>query len=365
MELGIVLTILSPYLTAIPALAAFFKILAGKIPVYNNPLNDGLLVLFAISLISGTLNRSFLSALSSLVILLYFCITNYLQHKITDEHKAGAFLQKVWLYSLPTAVLGIVEKMASYYFDLTWIADFYLNEPITYVYRIYSTYGNPNIAGAWFAAMVLVGLHFFEAGRFQKKLYYFTGLALYLVALFFTGSRGATMALEAAFLIYAVFTKNRVVRLLLLSTIVLIAVLAFFSPELHTSHQLNARSHIWVKSFNIFKESPLLGGGTFGVSTRINKLHAHNIWLSFLALYGTAGLAAYLWLRAYVYRCLALLYRQKLPLFPLLAAVQGLIVVHGIVDFIMMSPQGGVLVLAAAAVAAGLARSLEPELQKT
>ena len=104
--------------------------------------------------------------------------------------------------------------------------------------------------------------------------------------------------------------------------------------------------------------------GDIGVSTRINKLHAHNIWLSFLALYGTAGLAAYLWLRAYVYRCLALLYRQKLSLFPLLAAVQGLIVVHGIVDFIMMSPQGGVLVLAAAAVAAGLARSLEPELQR-
>ncbi len=352
LQLGIIATILSPYLIMVPALLVLIAIGKNKAIPLLNPVSKGLFLLAACAFLSGVVNASLLSACSAAVIVCYALIAAYLYWaaRYTDFKM---LLLKVWAFTVAAAVLGILEKVASYFFDLTWIATFYLNEPIDYIYRIYSTFGNPNIAGAWFAAMILTGLYLFQAEHFQRKLYYTVGLALLTVALLFSGSRGATFALEVGLVVYAFFDRNKFSRTILLFTFAAILLLALLSPEIN--HPLHRRTHIWIKSLALFAKSPVIGVGTFGIRQGLNKLHAHNIWLSILTLYGLVGFCLYLWSRVSLYQSFLLLKKHKAPLLPLLAALQAFLLAHGVIDCILLSPQGGVLYFAVAAAVCGLA----------
>lgn len=366
-ELGIILTIISPYLTFVPGLIILYRLSENKIPIYLNPFNIGLSLLFVWALMAGILNMSLISTVASLGLLLYLCLAIYLQKILIDEQTVHNFLLKVWKYSLFTALLGIVEKLASYFFDLTWIASYYLNDPIKYVYRIYSTFGNPNVAGGWFAAMIILTLYFFEQDNYKNRRDYLFKLSIFTVALIFSGSRGATLALEAALLSYALFSKNKTTRWVIFSTFFLVIILAVFSPEINYNHPLNSRLPIWAKSLRLFVQKPFLGWGIFGILAQTNKIHTHNLWFTILTMFGVVGFTIYLWLRLYIYKSLVLLYNNKLPLVPFLIAMQVFFVAHGIVDFIIMTPQGGVLFIASAAMTIGLARGYEacPQLELT
>ncbi|HAA37797.1 MAG TPA: hypothetical protein DCE00_02870 [Firmicutes bacterium] len=364
-DLGIVLTISSPYLTFIPGMAILFVLSEKKVPIYLNPLNTGLFLLFVWAFIAGIVNMSIISTIASLGLLLHWCLAVYLQDTLQEEKSVSLFLAKVWRFSLFTALLGIVEKIASYFFDLTWIASYYLNDPIEYVYRIYSTYGNPNVAGGWFAAMIILTLYFFEHDNYQNKRKYLFYLLSFLTALVFSGSRGATLALEAALLSYALLSKNKTTRTVIFSTFFLIIILAVLSPEINYNHPLNSRFPIWLKSFKLFLEKPFLGWGIFGILAQTKKIHTHNIWFTILTMLGVVGFSLYLWIKYYIYKSLILLYNNKQQLVPLLVAMQVFMVTHGVVDFIIMTPQGGVMFFATAAITVGLARSYEinPELE--
>ena len=106
-------------------------------------------------------------------------------------------------------------------------------------------------------------------------------------------------------------------------------------------------------------EKPFLGWGIFGILAQTNKIHTHNIWFTIITMFGMVGFAFYVWMKFYIYKSLVLLYHNKVQLVPFLAAMQVFFVVHGIVDFIIMTPQGGVLFFASAAITIGLARSYE------
>ncbi|MCR3921818.1 MAG: O-antigen ligase family protein [Firmicutes bacterium] len=360
LDVAIILMILSPYLTIIPGVGLLYIISNRKVPIYLNPLNMGLFLLFIWAFISGIVNMSLISTIASLALLFYLFLSIYLQHIIFDESSIQAFIHKVWKYSLFVAVLGVVEKIASYYFDLTWIASFYLNDPIEYVYRIYSTFGNPNVAGGWFAVMIIVTLYFFERNQYHERIYYTLILAVFTVALVYTGSRGATIGLEVAILVYALLTKNKFSRAVLLSTFFIVIVLALLSPEINLDHPLNSRFPIWINALTLFVQKPITGWGIFGILDQMNKIHAHNTWFTFLTMFGTVGLSIYLWIKVYLFKSIYLLYKNNVKLVPLIAAIQALIVVHGVVDFIMMTPQGGVLFFASAAITVSLTRSYEP-----
>ncbi|HPT78554.1 MAG TPA: O-antigen ligase family protein [Candidatus Atribacteria bacterium] len=359
-DMAIILTILSPYLTIIPALGVLYFVCIKKVPVYSNPLNTGLLLLFIWALVSGIANMSLFSAATSLVLLFYFFIAAYLQHVFTDKDAIYAFFRKVYKYSLFPALLGIVEKLASYFFDLSWIAAFYLDEPTKYVYRIYTTFGNPNVAGSWFAVMIVLTLYFFERDDYQHKLYYIFYLTTFAIALVFTGSRGATMALEAAILLYALLSRSRLSRTVMLSTFFMIIILALSSPEINFDHPMNSRVRIWMESLKIFVKKPLLGWGVFGILKETNWIHSHNIWISLMTMFGTVGLAIYLWIKTCIYRNIILLYRHNPHTAALLAAIQVLMVVHGVVDSIMLTPQGGLMFIASCAITISLTRRYEP-----
>ena len=355
-NLSIILIILSPYTCFIPSLLILRMLFQKKLTVCLNPLNVGLALLFIWSFISGLANQSLVSTISSFIILFNLSLVIYLEHIFTDKKAINSILVKVWTYSIMAAVLGIIEKIASYYFDLTWIADFYFNKPIEYIYRIYSTFGNPNVAGYWFATMIIISLYLWECHREQKQKYLF-GILIFAIGLAFSGSKGATLSLEVAILVYALLTKNRVNRITLFFTFLAIMFFALFSPEIN--HPLSSRIPIWTKAVKLYFKKPVFGWGTFGVLIQTKKLHAHNLWLSLLTMYGTVGFLIYGWIKVYIWKSIHMLFRSKLQIFPALTALQVMVIVHGFVDFVMMTPQGGILFFASAAIVTSLVRHYE------
>lgn len=344
LDIGIMATVASPYLSVLPPIIIAFSIYKKKIPIILDPINLSLIVLFIWSMISGIVNKSLLSTLTSFMFLMYMSLNTYLQNYLKDQETIDQFLRKVWVSSFVAGILGLIEKLASYFVDMTWISDLFFKgpyKPTVENYRIYSTFGNPNIAGAWFGAMVLLAFYLYGRGKEDKKGWYLLSIGVFVLALIATGSKGATIGLLIGILIYGLCQKNKAARIALIAIFVTILVFALFSPEIN--HSTNSRNTIWEKSMYLFLDKPITGWGTFGIWTSIKKTHAHNIWISMLALYGIVGFTLYLWMKSYIIRLLLVIKKNNAPTFPLLASIQAMIVGHGIVDFIFMAPQGGIL----------------------
>lgn len=357
-ELGIALTIFSPYLTILPVVFSIIKIVKRELIIEINPLNSGIFLLFVIGLISGVINKSVNSIVASFVLLLLLFICIYLQNKLTDRDKINNFIEKVWGISCISGILGIFEKVASLFVDMTWTSQLYFNGPYTPSvahYRIYSTFGNPNVAGSWFAVMILVGIYLFDKEQGRKKFLYFTSIGIFICGLIFSGSKGATMGLEAGVLIYLLLNKNYKSKIVLSVIFLMVLSLALLSPEI--THPLNGRDEIWHDAFNLFLKNPILGSGIFGIYESVNEVHAHNIWLSFLSMFGIVGILIYMWIKAYLFKGLYYVYKEQPALISLLTAIQISIIVHGIVDFIIMSPQGGIMFLTCSSLIVSLSKS--------
>mgnify|MGYP000924413283 FL=1 len=362
LNIGILATVLSPYLSVVPPLIMAFLIYKKKIPINLNPINVGLFLLFIWSIISGIANKSILSALASFLLLLYISLNIYLQDYLKNQETIDRFLHKVWTCSFMAGILGLIEKLASYFVDMTWTSDLYFKgpyKPTVENYRIYSTFGNPNIAGAWFAAMVLLAFYLYGRKKEGKKGWYLLSMGVFALALIATGSRGATVGLLLGILIYGLCNKNKVARITLIAIFVAVLAFALLSPEIN--HPAKSRNIIWEKSMHLFLDKPITGWGTFGIWQNIKKTHAHNIWISMLALYGIVGLTLYLWIKSYIIRLLFLLGKNDNPAFPLLASIQGMIVGHGIVDFIIMAPQGGILFFVCSTIILNLAKQYQTQ----
>lgn len=360
LNIGILATVASPYLSVVPPIIMAFLIYKKKIPIALNPINVGLFLLFIWSIISGIANQSLLSTLASFILLIYISLNIYLQDYLKDQETIDQFLHKIWMYSFIAGILGLIEKLASYFVDMTWTSDLYFKgpyKPTVENYRIYSTFGNPNIAGAWFAAMVLLAFYLYGRKKEGKKGWYLLSIGVFVLALIATGSRGATVGLLLGILMYGLCNKNKIARITLIAIFVAVLVFALLSPEIN--HPAKSRNIIWEKSMLLFLDKPITGWGAFGVWQNIKKTHAHNIWISMLALYGVVGLTLYLWVKSYIIRLLFLLGKNNDPLFPLLASIQGMIVGHGIVDFIIMAPQGGILLFVCSSIILSLSKQYQ------
>ncbi len=135
LQLGILASILSPYLIVVPTLLVLVAISQKKAIPLLNPVSKGLFLLAACALLSGVVNASPLSAGSAAVIVCYALIAAYLYWAARDADLL-LLLRKVWRFAVAAAALGILEKVASYFFNLAWIASFYLDETIDDIYRI-------------------------------------------------------------------------------------------------------------------------------------------------------------------------------------------------------------------------------------
>ncbi|SHE97512.1 O-antigen ligase family protein [Alkalibacter saccharofermentans] len=355
MQLALIMIVMSPYLAFLPVVRMMYKVYKDEMNVSLNPLNVGAGLLFVWALFTGIINRNILSVIGAGGILAFAGMGVYFENTFNTQEKIESLLKALFKISAVAALIGMAEKGASYFVDMTWVSNYFWSPnyiPSAEHYRIYSTFGNPNVTGTWFAMMVLVSIYLFERSVGRDKKICFAGTIAFAAVLIFTGSKGATMGVLAALLVYALFSRNPKTRKVLIGVFVGVLAMAMLSPEVN--HALNSRDNLWAQCLVLFTRKPVSGWGLFGIMEHIGNIHGHNIWITLITTLGLMGLALYIWIKTYLFRGLLTLYNEESSLAPLLASVQGLVIVHGLVDFTMMTPQGGVVFFASSALISAL-----------
>ena len=107
LDLGIVLTLASPYTVALIVPLVLWQIIKNEYRVYVTPYNMSLVGLFIWAGISGVMNRSWLSLFASAVLLVYLLINIYFQNHFDEVPKIEHFLRRLHKFSLIAAGFGI------------------------------------------------------------------------------------------------------------------------------------------------------------------------------------------------------------------------------------------------------------------
>jgi putative inorganic carbon (HCO3(-)) transporter len=370
------LTVISPYTTIIPAIYMIYMVLFRKVSIYKNYWNTGLCLLFMWSLIVGAINYSFASIALSFVIFMYLCISVFLQDYCENENKVEKICIYLVRFSLLSAILGIIEKVIYVYFNYNiWAKFLKITSQPVFNDRIYSTFGNPNVAGNWFAIMILIGLYFCSTTFKATKLFYQTSTFCFVIELYLTASRGAFIGLLFGLFIFYLLKGNKKDRWLFIAIFILTAVITFMPSQMLESiigHNLDgsftSRLGIWNGCLKMIKLKPFIGWGIMGITEHgaefmegyyyATLYHGHNIWLTIMTTLGTVGLSIYAYMKINLFRNLKTLHVQNCRLVPMLAGIQAVIIGHGLVDFTMIAPQTGLLFIASSSIISALVKQL-------
>lgn len=361
MILSILLIVISPYTAILPPIYIMYKLFSKKLVIHKNPWNIGLLALFLWAILSGILNHDVTSTVASLAIFIYFCVSVYSQNYFDNVEKIEVFLKYLIYFSIFTAILGVIEKLSFRYLHPTlWKAILGIPSEVAANHRIYSTFGNPNVAGTWFSAMVLICIYLRSRAPKNARKLYIGAIPLFVFSLYLTGSRGAEIGLFTGLLANYLFKRNKKnlwysISFLCLLAFVLFSPFQIFNIKNIMYREISAsfsdRYAIWQGCIKMIKLKPIEGWGLMGIYNNglkympTNKIvfHGHNIWISLMTTLGIVGLSIYLYMKFHLYKNLKNLYNHNCPLVPLLAGIQALIVGHGLVDFTIMTPQAGLI----------------------
>lgn len=367
----ILLFVLSPYTAVLICFSAAFYLIKNREAVIEyNTWNIGLFLLFLWAFLVGLINKSSMSIIVSFLFFLYFCISVYMENNWSTEEKIYDIAHYLLKFSIISGIIGIIEKIAFEFYSMPlWRKFLGLPATSSSAHRIYSTFGNPNIAGDWFAIMIIIAL-FYEGHTKdkKKKLFYYGCVSLFLFNLFLTGSRGAFVAMSGGLIILFMFKCSKHNRIIFIGIIAALVIIGFMPDKVpHISqgivgHQLDRsltlRERIWKGSFEMIKQKPLTGWGLTGTIEHGRDFidyngivhHSHNIWLAFLNSLGIVGLGLYLIMRFSVYKnAIKLLLKDMNGSIQLLIAIQAIIIIHGLVDFTIIVPQIGVIFIGTSA----------------
>lgn len=368
--LSIFSVVFSPYLAFLPmAFSGIIMLYRGNY-VLKNTWNLGLLFLFFWSFFVGVINDNPVSTIASLAFLFYLFISIYLQNYYNDEDQIERLLKIVVLVSLASAFIGILERFTPLNDVSTWwkqLFGIYPQVVFSETWRISGTFGNPNIAGAWYAAMVLVCFYFFQRSEKYKKVAYGIGVLVFFSVLMFTESRGATIGLVLGLIAYSYFMGHKKsilsLSLFLLAGVVLMLIFPEWFPRGHNLFDsIIDRKEIWINSLNMFIHKPITGWGLLGIYYAggdvyhyTRTFHAHNFWISIATTLGFMGLSVFVYMKYHLFVELKLLSQNNCRLTPLLSGLLAIILGQGIIDFTIMNPQGGIIFFGASAMISGLA----------
>lgn len=378
----IILLILSPYTALLVGAFAAYKVYKEKdYYMYRSPhtwnsWNIGLLFLFIWSFVVGLVNGSIFSMGASFIFVLYFCFSLLIEQNCNTVDMIDKISYYLIKFSVFAGIFGLFEKFMLENFPVK-LWRMYLGLPLTIseTHRITSTFVNSNVAGDWFAIMIIIGVFYFGKARTTKeRAYYGSCTAFFLVILCLTGSRGAFFALIAGMSIMLTLRVNRRNLIAVGTIFAIVAVVGFMPSEVSaisneiTGHEIersfDTREEIWRGSLKMSQLKPLTGWGLTGTIEQTDRFfdvngvvnHSHNIWLSITTSLGIVGFMVYLFMRFRVYRGFAYLYRENSPVLPLLAGIQVAILAHGIIDFTIIAPQIGILFIGSSSLVVALAK---------
>ena len=353
MNLFVLMVVLSPFTAVIPGIYGIYILYKKKAEVLKNYLTVSLMLLFLCFFLSGVVNASILSVCGSFLLLIYIGIAILSQKYFVTQKRVNDVLRLLLKLSSLTALIGIVEKVV-----------FIFNGKENH--RIFSTYGNPNMTGAWFGSMILIALFLkynCNDKAENKKLNFL--LVLMISSLLLTESTGAFIALLSSIGAYFLVEKNKETKkcIIMIVTIIFI-ILAFVFlqksinsitviEEVRTS--FGSRYDIWFGSIEMFLLKPLLGWGALGtlehgidfMYNNGNVIHSHNIWLTFLVSGGILAFSIYLFIKLKIFSDLLRIYKKYDHYVCLLTALNVMVIIQGLVDCSLYAPQLGVLFIAA------------------
>lgn len=353
MNLFVLMVVLSPFTAVIPGIYGIYILYKKKAEVLKNYLTVSLMLLFLCFFLSGVVNASILSVCGSFLLLIYIGIAILSQKYFVTQKRVNDVLRLLLKLSSLTALIGIVEKIV-----------FIFNGKENH--RIFSTYGNPNMTGAWFGSMILIALFLkynCNDKAENKKLNFL--LVLMISSLLLTESTGAFIALLSSIGAYFLVEKNKETKkcIIMIVTIIFI-ILAFVFlqksinsitviEEVRTS--FGSRYDIWFGSIEMFLLKPLLGWGALGtlehgiefMYNNGNVIHSHNVWLTFLVSGGILAFSIYLFIKLKIFSDLLRIYKKYDHYVCLLTALNVMVIIQGLVDCSLYAPQLGVLFIAA------------------
>ena len=353
MNLFVLMVVLSPFTAVIPGIYGIYILYKKKAEVLKNYLTVSLMLLFLCFFLSGVVNASILSVCGSFLLLIYIGIAILSQKYFVTQKRVNDVLRLLLKLSSLTALIGIVEKIV-----------FIFNGKENH--RIFSTYGNPNMTGAWFGSMILIALFLIfncNDKAENKKLNFL--LVLMISSLLLTESTGAFIALLSSIGAYFLVEKNKETKkcIIMIVTIIFI-ILAFVFlqksinsitviEEVRTS--FGSRYDIWFGSIEMFLLKPLLGWGALGtlehgiefMYNNGNVIHSHNVWLTFLVSGGILAFSIYLFIKLKIFSDLLRIYKKYDHYVCLLTALNVMVIIQGLVDCSLYAPQLGVLFIAA------------------
>lgn len=173
--------------------------------------------------------------------------------------------------------------------------------------RAYSVFTSSNELGSYMALMtpMMTGLAIHERDKIRKWTYG-VGAFMCLLALLFTYTRGAWLALALSLFIVSVLFERR-----LLIVIVLFGIVGFFLPPIH--HRMaeflspvywlksaqSGRIDRWMQAFQTMSNNPLLGAGVgqYGgavASIYSNGIYSDNFYAKIMGETGLIGLTLFL-----------------------------------------------------------------------
>ena len=312
----IIMIVFSPFTAVIPAVYAVNLLFRKKLKIEKNYWNIGLFLLFIYSVFSSIVNKDLLSLLSSFVLFLYFALNVFSQNYFVKMSRINIVIKYIVYLSVIAAIGGVIEKIV---FILIGMPQ----------HRVFSFFGNPNMAGAWFGNIILMIFYLkcIDKGR-KDYIIYNLSIVLVIVALLLTESTGAFIALVGSIFIYYILKEKKDIKgLIAISITVGLSSILFFivqnkvantTPigELVTS--FNSRYRIWIGAINMVLKKPITGWGMLGMMQHgsnfvysdepnlHNKIitfliHPHNLWLTFLVTLGVIGLLIYLYIKYPLY----------------------------------------------------------------
>lgn len=352
MEYLLGLLVLSPFTAVILGIVAIYLIAKKRLNVTFNYWTTSLLVLFFWSLFVSILNKSLLSAGGSLLILIYFFVAQFSNKLCGNKDSLHKAFNILILLTSVAAIGGIIEKIVFVFLGYGG-------------HRIFSAFGNPNMAGSWFATLIFVVAYMASTDFGEKyQTRYALSAILMVLALFLTGSRGSYISLAVTACLVAVvrgvkFNKKIVLTVSLVSVFI-IAIAIFAESKLISEYilahpfedSINPRMKIWNDGIQLIIAKPLTGWGLLATIEHGNKIlptynqatiHVHNLWLMLLSTLGIIGFSIYAYMKYHLFRNLITLYKNNKNLALLFLSVNMIVMVQGIVDVSLYAPQLGIV----------------------
>lgn len=180
-------------------------------------------------------------------------------------------------------------------------------------FRVYSTFGNPNVLGEYFLLIIPIGVaYFFTSKKPIMKLIYFGAVSVMMLCLVLTYSRGCWLGIMAAAAVFLVLLDK---RFILLGVVALIA-MPFVLPDTIINRFMSIgnmadtstsyRVSIWLGTIAMLKDYWLSGIGpgeaaynrvypAYGYNG-VSAPHSHNLFLQITCDTGICGLLVFVFM---------------------------------------------------------------------